>query len=126
MSLQDAAAKLVRSILENKDQFGIEMTVTDPSGVQAQITGIPTDISQTIDPQTGLLVASRSICVSMPLAAFDEQFSKRPEGVNAKGRRQWLVELKLQNMPAAVKYAVISTRPDAIGCVLCFLQIYEE
>jgi len=126
MSLQDSAANFVRSILENKDQFGIEMTVTDPSGVQAQITGIPTDIHQSIDPQTGLLVASRTLCVSMPLAAFDEKFGKRPEGVSARGRRQWLVELKLPTMPAAVKYAVEGTRPDAIGIVLCFLQIYEE
>lgn len=123
--LSDAAAD-VKAILEDTDGFGLTVTVTSPAGTAAQITGIPSDIGQTIDPETGQAVTGRQVHISLPVATLRSSFGELPRGVLDRSEDPWRVTVQLPLMAQPATYAVSTTMPDEVGCLVCFLEIYSD
>ena len=126
MSLRAQAALDVRSVLEDLDGFACSITVTDPWGTSAVLTGLAQDISRTIDPDTGLLVAGRLASVTLPLVALFEAGLEEPRGVAESTELPWRV--KFADVQGTVRaFKIARTSPDhEAGIIVCELEGLEE
>jgi hypothetical protein len=81
----------VRRIIQD---FGEDITVTDPFGKTAVLSGLVRDIGQAIDPGTGLLVSGRFVNVSIARGAFvDAGFEGLPRHVGNEDRMPWKISI---------------------------------
>lgn len=126
MNLRDQASADARAILEDDVRgFGCEITLTDPDDVRQTVKGFTTDISESIDPETGQIVMGRTASVALPLAALAAVGLGIPVGVAEPTRRPWVVQF---NDVAGVAHVfkVREGRPDrAAGVVVCLLEHYR-
>lgn len=125
MGLREQAAADFADFAEDLDGFGMPITVTDPSGASAAITGLSNDIHQVIDPNTGQLVSSRAASVSFRIAALTEAGLGLPEGVADTSRKPWVV--RFDDLAGGEHvFKVREAMPDrTIGSVTCTLEIYQ-
>lgn len=126
MGLLTDAADQAKAILEDTDGFGLTATVTNPLGVSASVTGLPSDIGQSLDPETGMVVSKRLVSLALPMAALDAAFETRPVGVSGHDEEPWLVRFQAPGMKTAQDFKVEDTLPDqTLGILVCFLGVYE-
>lgn len=126
MGLRAQAAADTRAIIENADDFGWPITVEDPNGFKATITGFAAEIGQLIDPGTGGAIAGRAAHVTLTLASLTEAgFSGYPVQKRHKSERPWIIRFNtIAGKPRA--YAVADSRPDhTVGVVVCMLEDLE-
>lgn len=125
MGLRETARADLRAILEDTEGgFGWPITITNPDGVTADLTGFSTDIGMTIDMDTGLPVSGRSASVALPIAALTEAALGLPRGIADSSRAPWLVTF-LDIEGASHTFKVFQAMPDlAIGIVTCVLEAY--
>lgn len=116
----DAVAD-AKAILENSvSGFGQSVVLTSPAGVAATLTGKATDVSESIDPETGLAVAGRRASVALSLLSLPVL----PEAVHEPERRPWLVSFVGASGVAAT-WKVAEVRPDRrVGVVVLILEGY--
>lgn len=125
--LAQAAADLV-SILEDVDGgFGTRVLLTSPSGASAELVGLMNDISQVIDPETGLLVSGRSSTLTLPLESIRAAGLPEPRVVQERATDPWIVEL-LDGDVDQRRFVISGVRPDRSfgggrGAITCFLGI---
>ena len=125
MSLRDQAAADLRTILEDVDGFGWPITVTDPAGTTAALTGFSSDIGETIDPDTGLAVSGRRASVAIPIAALTDAGLGIPRGVHDSSTGAWRVSFD-DSAGNTHTLKVSGAFPDrAIGAVTCWLEAYQ-
>ncbi len=126
MGLRTTAENDLAFILENKDcGFGFDITVTDPSGTTADLVGFSNDISQVIDPDTGMIVSGRAASVAIRMTSLNTVFSNvLPVGISDASSKPWIVEfLDIAGFPH--KFKVIKSNPDrALGVVTLLLDVY--
>jgi hypothetical protein len=123
MGLRAIAAADLKAIVENTSEFGWPVTVTKPGGPSVAMVGLSTDISQTIDPDTGQAVSGRNASVTLVMSSLLTAFSELPRGV-ADGV-PWVVQFD-DIAGAAHSFKVLEALPDrAIGCVVCLLEFYK-
>lgn len=125
MGLREEAALDAREFLEDGDDFGWPLTITNPDSVSAALTGYSTDIHLTIDPETGQAVSGRQASVVIHMAALTEAGLTLPRGIAEKDLRPWTVET---NDITGVKHTfkVIEAIPDrALGIVACTLEEFR-
>jgi hypothetical protein len=122
MNLRAQAAIDNRAILENEASgFGWLIVLTSPAGVSALYTGFATDISETIDPETGLAVSGRRASVVLSLFSLPEL----PTAVPESNRRPWVVDFD-DVTGAGTTWKVVEVKPDrAIGQVVLLLEAYR-
>lgn len=124
MSLRTIAAADARLILEDAAGFAWPITVTSPAGVTAVLRGFTKDISQMIDPETGMLVASRSASVTLPIAALAAAGLPLPVGVPSKASKPWVIQFA-DTAGMIHTFIVAESRPDlTAGVVVCILEAY--
>lgn len=125
MSLREQAAADLRAICEDANGFGWSITVTNPAGTSAALTGLSTDISTTIDPETGMAVAGRRASVAIALASLTAAGLGTPVGVADGAGPPWIVQFaSIQGTSHLFK--VSEAMPDrAIGVVTCMLESYR-
>lgn len=125
MSLRQQAAADLLTILEDSDGFGWDITVRNPSGTELAMKGFSTDIGQSIDPNTGVPVASRQASVALPIARLLEANHGVPTNITDKGSKPWLVTFDDVHGRSAT-FKVSNAMPDtALGVVVCLLEAYK-
>lgn len=125
MSLRRQAEIDARRILTNPEEFGWPITVRDPYGQQADLTGFATDIHTSIDPETGQAVSDRRASIALSLASLSEAGLGIPVAVPESSRKPWLVMFDDINGHSHT-FKVSEAMPDrAIGIVTCMLETYR-
>lgn len=126
MGLRELAAADNRTILNDSvSGFGYSIIVTDPSGVQTPFTGYSNDISQLIDPDTGVAVSGRVASVAINIRDLTEQGLSLPKSIADKTSKPWLITFDdINGNPQTFKVA--QSNPDrAIGMLVCVLEFYK-
>ena len=126
MGLRSIAEADLATTLEDVAGFGWPITITDPSGVSASITGQSDDIALEIDPETGQLVSGRVASVALRISTLTANGLGLPVGVANESLRPWVVKFK---DPSGNDYTfkVQQSNPDrALGVVTCRLETYQE
>lgn len=125
MSLRQQAAADLESIVEDADGgFGWPISVTSPEGVTVELTGLSTDVAETIDPETGQAVGGRTASVALRIDALSAAGMGIPVNVPDRNRSPWLVEFD-DIHGTSHRFKVVESRPDrAIGLVVCMLEAY--
>lgn len=123
MGLIAQAAIDARAILEDSASgFGWPLVLTSPAGVVYNVTGFRTDVSEQVDPETQVVVASRQASVTISLAALVEL----PVAVAARNLRPWLVAFADVTTAEIHTFKVVEVLPDrALGVVLLRLEGYR-
>jgi hypothetical protein len=125
MSLREQAAADLRTITEDVDGFGWSITVISSEGLEAQLTGLSTDIGLMIDPDTGAAISGRRASVAIAIATLTAAGLSMPKAVSDKTQKPWQVRFAdIAGAPHTFK--VQEVMPDrAAGIVVCFLEAYR-
>ena len=126
MTLRQLAATDLQAIVEDEQTgFGWPITVTSPGLQTAALTGLSSDISQTIDPETGQAIAGRVASVALSLASLSAAGLGVPRNVSELSLKPWVVEFS-DIGGAPHKFKVTHAMPDrTLGIVTCVLEAYE-
>ena len=104
--------------------FGWPITVTNPAGTSAELTGFSDDISQVIDPDTGQAVSGRLASVAVRIGHLTDNGLSIPRGVADSTSKPWVVSFDDVNGNAHT-FKVAESNPDrALGLVVCILEAY--
>jgi hypothetical protein len=122
MGLRAQAAADAKAILEDSTSgFGWPLTLTSPAGMATLHTGFATDVFESVDPETGVIVSGRQASVTISLLSLAEL----PTAVAEKGRRPWVVTFADVTLAAAT-WKVVEVLPDrALGVVRLILEAYR-
>lgn len=122
MGLRAQAAVDAKAILEDTTSgFGWPLVLTSPAGVALSLAGFATDVSESVDPETGVIVASRRASVVISLLSLPEL----PTAEAESNRRPWLVTFADVTL-AGLTWKVVQVMPDrALGVVLLTLEGYR-
>ena len=126
MSLRALATADLRNILEDEDTgFGWPVTVKDPTGKTDSFVGFSNDISQVIDPDTGLAVSGRLASVGISTTTLTEKGFDLPVGIADSGSKPWLVTFD-DIGGNSFTFKVSKSSPDrALGLIICLLELYQ-
>lgn len=123
MGLRAIAAADAKAILEDSASgFGWPLSLTSPAGVTSMLTGFASDVSESVDPETGQAVSARRASVAISLLSLAEL----PAAVVDSDARPWRVAMNdVSGVPGTWK--VIEVRPDrALGLVVLLLEEYAS
>jgi hypothetical protein len=125
VGLRDIAAADLKTIVEDTNDFGWPIKITAPNGSSADLVGLSTDISQTIDPETGQAVSGRTASVTLVIATLETQGIGLPHAVSDPKARPWVIRFDdINGHPHT--FRVLEAMPDrAAGCVVCLLDAYK-
>lgn len=125
MSLRAQAEADLNFILEDlAGGFGWSVTITDPAGNSATLTGQAVDISQLIDADTGTPVGGRQASVALRISSLTAAGLALPEHISNNAGRPWLVDVTDVN-GNAYNFMVSESRPDRmLGLVVCMLETW--
>lgn len=125
MGLREIAAADLVTIVENEDDFGWPITVTDPDDLTLSCVGLSTDVSQVIDPETGQAVTGRNASVTLARQTLLDAGLGMPEGISDSTKRPWVIEFDDIN-GSTHTFKVLEAQHDrALGCVVCLLEAYK-
>ncbi len=127
MGLREDAEIDLGFILEDSTRgFGWPITVTDPSGTTAPLTGDSGDISQLIDPDTGQAVSGRLAHISLRVASLlASPVAAIPRSIADSASKPWLITFDDIN-GVSYTFKVSESDPDRkLGLVVCMLELYE-
>lgn len=130
VGLREQAALDLVSILNDETGFSWEIVIRNPEGVCDTVRGLSTDISETIDPETGQAVSGRLASVAIALRDLEgldcyEAFGD-PQGIAASDSKPWVI-IFLDILGKEHTFKVSESHPDrAIGIVTCILEAYND
>lgn len=125
MGLRAIAESDLAFILEdNVYGFGYSITVTDPDGTGAALTGYSNDIAQLIDPDTGQAVSGRLASAVLRISSLTAAGLSLPLSIADTTLKPWIVVFDdINGNPFTFK--VSKSNPDrALGIVSCILEAY--
>lgn len=127
MNLRQRAEADLGRIMENSTTgFGWPITVTDPAGTTANLTGLSNDISQMIDPETGQAVSGRLASVALRISSLALVGLGIPKNVADATKKPWIVTFN-DIQGKSYTFKVIDGNPDrGLGLVTCTLEHYEN
>lgn len=125
MGLLDQAAADLETILGDVDGFSSCIELRAPDNTAVEIRALVADVSQTIDPQTGMAVSGRVASVALPLAELAD-WPGLASGVVDTDKKPWVV--RMPDVTGAVTvFRVREARPDRVlGVLVCLLEPYKE
>lgn len=105
--------------------FGWPINVTDPTGKTEDMVGYSGDISQTIDPETGIPISGQLAHVALRITTLKSLGFEMPRGVVDESVKPWVVRFDdISGGPRV--YKVTSSDPDyTLGVTVCILERYE-
>ena len=126
MSLRELAEADSRVILnDNAFGFGYPITITDPAGTVVPLVGFSNDISQVVDPDTGVAVSGRLATAALNINDIIDAGLTLPKGIADAGSKPWLIMFDDINGNAHT-FKVSKSDPDrAIGMLICTLEFYK-
>ncbi len=126
MGLREQAALDARTILNDLSGFGVPITITDPGGTSAALTGFSNDIALTIDPETGMAVSGREASVALHMRDLDDAGLGLPKNIADEALRPWVVSF-VDVRGITHTFKVKESNPDrASGVITCTLEVYSE
>jgi len=125
MSLRTQIEADNTEILTDQDDFGWPLTITDPDGLSKPLVGYSADISQAIDPDTGVVVSGRMASIAISISVLTEAgFAGLPEAVADSDSRPWRVSFE-DTALNPYTFKVRESNPDrTAGLVVCYLESY--
>ena len=125
MGLRTLAESDLGFILEDAATgFGWPITIIDPNGVSADLTGFSDDIAQVIDPDTGQAVSGRLASVTLRISTLYEKGLKLPQNIADSGAKPWVIVFNDIN-GISYQFKVSQPNPDrTLGIVVCLLELY--
>jgi hypothetical protein len=103
----------------------VPITLTSPAGVATIVPGFPTDVSESVDPETGVVVSGHQAAVAISLLALIAAGVEMPTGVVEKSRRPWLVAFT-DATGEAHTWKVVEALPDrTVALVRLLLEGYR-
>lgn len=125
MSLRQLAESDLSGILEDGTYgFGWPITLTDPAGTSANLTGYSNDIAQVIDPDTGVVVSGRKATAALRISSITAAGLALPQGIADATSKPWRVAFNDIN-GSVYEFKVANSDPDrAIGIVVLILETY--
>ena len=126
MGLRDIAASDFQTLANDTDTgWGWPATVTDSNGTTAVLNGFSNDISELIDPQTGLLVSGRNASIALVYRDLVAAGLGMPVAVIDRSIRPWTVSITHVDGQTFV-FKIVEVKPDqTIGPVVCKLEEYK-
>ena len=128
MSLRlEIEADLAETMEDEDCGFAWPITLIDPGqNTSSGLYGLSTDISQAIDPDTGLLMTGRSASVSLRMSTLKSQGFSIPRGIADETLKPWVVKFN-DILGTECTFKIFKTEPDyAMGLVVCFLENYDD
>lgn len=122
MGLRATAAADAKAILEDSASgFAWPLALTSPAGVVTALAGFSTDVAESVDPETGTVVAGRRGSVAVSLSSLPEMPSAEAES----GKQPW--QVVFDDLTAApTTWKVVEVRPDrALGVVVLLLEAFD-
>jgi len=124
MGLRVQATADAKAILENEDDFGWPITITDPSGTSADLVGFSQEIHAVIDPDTGVTVSGLEASVVLSLASLTAAGLDVPKGIPESTSKPWVVVFNDADGNETT-WKVAHSKPDNIvGIVVLMLEPY--
>lgn len=125
MGLRAKAKADSQKILNSDAGFAWPITVTGPDGTIGNLKGFSNDITDLIDPDTGVAVTSRLVTATLHIADLTAAGLGIPEAIADKTKKPWIIEFDdIDGNP--FKFKVMESKPDrTIGNVSCILEFYE-
>ena len=130
VGLREQAAIDLQTILNDEEGFSWEIVIRNPDGVCDTVRGLSTDISETIDPETGVAVSGRLASVAISLKDLEdldcyEAFGS-PQGIADTTGKPWVIIFK-DPIGREYTFKVKESHPDrAIEVVTCILESYND
>lgn len=127
MSLRQIAENDLAITLEDGvNGFGWPITVTDPAGLSAPLSGQSQDIAQLIDPDTGQAVSGRLASVTLRISSLTlAGFTSLPRNIEDESLKPWLVAFDDINGSPYI-FRVQDSNPDReLGLVTCLLETWQ-
>lgn len=128
MGFREIANADLSMVVEDRDTgFGWDIAVRDPGGKEESLVGLSSDISQVIDPDTGMVVSGRMASIAITISSLEGVgFTSLPRGISDAGGKPWIIIFDdIGGSPHTFK--VQKSNPDrAIGLVTCYLEGYSE
>lgn len=127
MGIRELAERDLGVILNARSSgFGWPITITDPDGVRSTLTGFSNDISQAVDPETGMMVSGRSASCALRISDLALAGLSVPRAVADTGGKPWVIEFADINGNACA-FKIRDVSPDrALGLVVCVLEDYRR
>lgn len=127
MSLLDQARTDLSSILgDTVGGFSVDVLVSAPDGRQEAVSGFFDDISERVEPDTGIVIAGRQTTVAIPIAALEAVSLIDIAGIHDDSETPWTVTFGTDVCGDQV-FRVIRSNPDrTLGLFLCYLEPYSE
>ncbi len=120
--LAQAIADAQRIVEDVTSGFGTLVTVTNPSGATAAISGLVSDVFESISPDTGVVVSGRQAQVTFSLSSLASLGV--PSGTSSKNAKPWVLEFADAKGVSHV-FKVVEARPDnTLGLIVCVLENY--
>lgn len=125
MGLRAESEAALAETLEDGDLWGWPITVTDPDGTTAALTGQSGDIAQVIDPQTGDVISGRlAHCVLRLSSMTAAGFTDVPRAIASQTAKPWVVVFDDVNGTSHT-FKVRQSSPDrTLGIVSLTLESY--
>ena len=126
MGLRELAEADNRIILnDNVFGFGYSISLESPDGVVVPLTGFSNDISQVIDPDTGVAVSGRLATASLNINDIIDAGLTLPVSIADSKSKPWLITFADINGNINT-FKVSKSDPDrTIGMVICTLEFYK-
>ncbi len=126
MGLRELAEADARYILNDKAfGFGYSISLENPAGISIPLTGFSDDISQIIDPETGIAVSGRLATAVININDIISAGLTLPKGIADSGSKPWLITFDDINGNSFL-FKVSKSDPDrAIGVIVCTLEFYK-
>ena len=120
MGLRATAETDLSGILENENDFGWPIRITNPAGAFQDLIGFGNDIAQLIDPDTGVAISGRQASVALRMSSLDAL----PVAIANSTSKPWLVTFDSINGETQT-FKVIESNPDrSLGLITCLLEVY--
>lgn len=120
-----AESDLALTLEDSVNGFGWAITLTDPAGLSANLTGQSNDIALVIDPDTGTAFSGRTASVALRISSIYAAGMTLPEAIASITSRPWVVEF-LDVNGFSYKFKVAKSNPDrGMGLVTLILEAYK-
>jgi hypothetical protein len=123
MGLREQATLDAQAIIENTDDFGAPVILTDPNDQTYEFVGLPNDIGVSVDPETGQAVSERRATVAFSMRSLEALELELPVGKTTG--KPWRARFN-DARGRATTWKVVETQPDrTLGVIVCFLEIWK-
>ncbi len=127
MSLRQLAERDLAVTLEDSvTGFGWPVTLVDPSGVSANLTGQSHDIGLIVDPDTGVAVSGRTASIVLRMSSILAAGLEVPEGEPKTSSKPWTVNTTDINGNTVTLKVDYAARDRSLGTVTLQMGVYHR